>query len=233
MSSSFETHGLARLDEHERLQHCYLTEDDHCWYLAEYRAGGGYRARGINRLIADLKCWPSAAASDPSRARQKRAAIAAWAGALRAAFSRRSVEQTTWIPIPPSRVRGRWDHDERLSDILRLAFGHYALDLRNLLYQAVSTPPDHCHLQRIPLGSLQDLIRLDPTMHDVRPRQRVILFDDLLTTGKHFKCCQRRLRERWPELRIDGLFLARRLLAQRGLPPRGPHIAHKIVDMLE
>jgi predicted amidophosphoribosyltransferase len=39
----------------------------------------------------------------------------------------------------------------------------------------------------------------------------VILFDDVLTTGKHFMCCKRRLREHLGDIPVTGLFIARRV----------------------
>jgi hypothetical protein len=44
------------------------------------------------------------------------------------------------------------------------------------------------------------------------PPCSIILFDDVLTTGKHFKACERRLREIDPTIAIAGVFVARRAL---------------------
>jgi hypothetical protein len=44
-------------------------------------------------------------------------------------------------------------------------------------------------------------------------KQALVVFDDVLTTGKHFKCCERRLREVVPAyVPILGVFIARRML---------------------
>ena len=45
--------------------------------------------------------------------------------------------------------------------------------------------------------------------------RRVVVVDDVLTTGKHYKCCERRLREVLADIPIGGLFVARRVLARR------------------
>jgi len=46
-------------------------------------------------------------------------------------------------------------------------------------------------------------------------RQAIVLFDDVLTTGKHFNCCERRLREVVPtNVPIMGVFIARRILPE-------------------
>ena len=54
-------------------------------------------------------------------------------------------------------------------------------------------------------------------LHAVRGRG-IVLFDDVLTTGKHFKCCQRRLREALgTAVPIKGVFVARRVLSDPSL----------------
>jgi len=55
-------------------------------------------------------------------------------------------------------------------------------------------------------------------------RERIVLFDDVLTSGKHYKCCERRLRELLADMPISGLFVARRVLPRhRGCPPPPAH----------
>jgi hypothetical protein len=41
------------------------------------------------------------------------------------------------------------------------------------------------------------------------PRPVIVILDDMLNSGKHFKVAQKRIRERWPDVDIRGLFLAR------------------------
>jgi predicted amidophosphoribosyltransferase len=46
-------------------------------------------------------------------------------------------------------------------------------------------------------------------------RERIALFDDVLTSGKHYKCCERRLHEALPATPIHGVFLLRRVFPRR------------------
>jgi predicted amidophosphoribosyltransferase len=46
---------------------------------------------------------------------------------------------------------------------------------------------------------------------DLHLPSSVAIVDDVLTTGAHFKAMKRILMERFPEARIVGLFLARRV----------------------
>jgi hypothetical protein len=42
----------------------------------------------------------------------------------------------------------------------------------------------------------------------------VALFDDILTAGSHFKAAKRLLSNRFPEVRVVGIFVARRIFPQ-------------------
>jgi len=214
--------GLVALDEQMRSDHCYLGDADCCHCLAEYLPGRCTAANRINQLIANLKCPPSIATTDPRRRRYKLQAIGEVARALRAAVSQSWVECATWVPIPTSRPPPDADYDDRLQRVLRQAFVGYALDMRSLLYQSEITAADHASLRRSSFAVLYGLIRLDRQLLARAPlRDRIVLFDDVLTTGKHYKCCERRLREAPVQIPISGLFIARRILAgsRRGGPP--------------
>ena len=208
--------GLLALDERLRPDHWFLDAADHCHCLADYLPGRGYRANEVNQLIVNLKCPPSIASIDPRRRHYKRAAIGQIARALRAALSQSAVECATWIPIPTSRPLRDPDYDDRLQRILLAAFGHYALDLRMVLYQSTATASDHASVRRISTEALYRVIGLDRALLARAPlRERIVLFDDVLTTGKHYKCCERRLREVLADIPISGLFVARRVLPRR------------------
>lgn len=215
--------GPVALDERLRTEHSYLTAADQCCCLAEYLPGRGYRAGLVNQLIANLKCPPSIVAVDPRRRHYKRRAIDEIARALRAALSRLSVESATWIPIPPSRPACDADYDDRLRRILATAFRGYDLDLRPVLYQNESTVADHAGPRRSTADALYRVIALDRELLALRPpREHIVLFDDLLTSGKHYKCCERRLREALADIPISGLFVARRALPWRWRCPAPP-----------
>jgi hypothetical protein len=207
---------LTPLDAPSRAEHAFLAASDRCAFLAQYLGGRGYQAGGCNQLIRNFKCEPSAALGNPRRQRYKQQAIARLARWLRGAISREQAECCTWVPIPPSRQRGDPDFDDRLSRTLNLAFNAYDVDVRALLYQLQSTVPDHARQARLSAQALYENLRLDVEALMARPvRQSIALFDDVLTTGKHYKCCERRLREALPCTPIAGVFLMRRVLQVR------------------
>jgi predicted amidophosphoribosyltransferase len=207
---------LTLLDAPSRADHAFLTASDRCAFLAQYLGGKSYRAGRCNQLIRNFKCAPSVARIDSRREGYKQHAIATLARWLRGALTREQAERFTWVPIPPSKRRGDPDFDDRLARTLRLAFHAYDVDVRGLLFQIRSTVPDHAGQVRLSAQALYDNLRLDVESLIARPiRKRIALFDDVLTSGKHYKCCERRLREALPCTPITGVFLMRRALPAR------------------
>lgn len=203
------------LDQQRRGEHCHLGPEDDCRYLFEYVPG---RPRGvIAQLMRSYKCRPLLAAASAPRLHFKELAIARIAALLRAHACRGFVEAATWVPVPPSAAAQEPDYDDRLERTLRIAFEGYDLDLRALLRQTRSTRPDHCREHRLSFASMLRVIRPDAeALAACPPRARIVLFDDLLTTGKHYKCCEQRLRELLPRIPICGWFIARRALGTYG-----------------
>jgi predicted amidophosphoribosyltransferase len=85
-----------------------------------------------------------------------------------------------------------------------------------MLYQSKATAADHGSARRMSAEALYRVTGLDrELLARAPPRERIVLFDDVLTTGKHYKCCERRLREALADIPISGLFVARRVLPRR------------------
>jgi predicted amidophosphoribosyltransferase len=199
------------LDDDRRGEHCHLSATDDCRYLLEYLPARPPGA--VGQLIANYKCPPLLAVAGAARQHYKERAIGQIAAALRGCAARGFVEASTWVPVPPSAAWGEAGYDDRLVRTLRRAFTGYDLDLRLLLQQTRSTQPDHCRGRRVSSTALLGLIRLDAWAMRARPlRSRIVLFDDVLTTGKHYKCCEQRLHEWLPCVPVCGWFIARRAL---------------------
>lgn len=94
--------------------------------------------------------------------------------------------------------------------------GPYLVDVRALVRQTVSLEADH---EVGPGGrrrSVEDLLQvyeLDDALAEPAPTAIGIL-DDVLTNGTHFKAMQTILGQRYPGVRITGLFIARRVFAE-------------------
>jgi hypothetical protein len=206
---------LTWIDQTNRDQHAFLQEGDRCLFFGEYFAGQGYQGGGTNQLIFNLKTLPSIARSNPARRGYKESAIATVAAGLRRVLGRDQVERLTFVPIPPSKTSEHPDYDDRLIRALTAGCVGFDSDVRLLLRRLSSTGSDHNAGARLTPEALHSLLALDSVELASKPiREAIVLFDDVITSGKSFKCCERRLRELVPaSIPIIGLFVARRILA--------------------
>ncbi len=198
----------------ERRDHSLLAPETQCLYLGELRRDPLDRHGGLDALIAHFKRSPLSieVCSERERAHAgKERAIAAVARRLRCVFGAASIATTlTFVPIPPSKRPGHPEYCDRLLRTLRLAFDGLDADVRPLLRQRISTRADHASRQRLSYERLLAITELDPA-HAARPlRSLVVLFDDVLTSGKHLRVASERIREHWPAQDIIGLIVARR-----------------------
>ena len=205
---------LTGIDETNRDQHTFLQEGDRCLFFGEYFAGKGYRGGGTNQLIYNFKTLPSVARRDTVRRHYKEGAIATIATGLREVLGRDPMERLTFVPVPPSKTLGHADYDDRLIRALTMGCAGFDSDIRLLLRRSLSTESDHSGGDRLTPEALYSLLELDSAALAAKPpRKAIVLFDDVITTGKSFKCCERRLRDAIAAtVPITGLFVARRIL---------------------
>jgi hypothetical protein len=209
---------LSWIDASMRGAHRFVGPKDHCLYFGEFLAGSGWSAGATNDLIIDFKRAPSAIAGSPRPAALryfKDRAVARVARALRGQFARVAIETVlTFVPIPPSKIAGTADHCDRLPRTLRLAFAGLDADIRPLLRQRASTAADHLSRgRRMSFGELLALTELDTRELERPLRALVVLFDDVLTSGKHLAVAKLRIREACPEQAIIAVLVARRVRA--------------------
>jgi len=205
---------LTWIDETNRDQHVFLQQGDRCLFFGEYFAGKGYQGGGTNQLMFNFKTLPSIARTNPARRGYKENAIATVATGLRELLGRSQIERLTFVPIPPSKTPDHPDYDDRLTRALTMACAGFNSDIRLLLRRLSSTESDHRTGARLTPEALHSLLELDSAALAAKPlRETIVLFDDVITTGKSFKCCERRLRDALAAtMPIMGLFVARRIL---------------------
>jgi len=200
---------LWKIDESTVDQHFSLLESDQCYYIWEYTAGKRYDFSPTNRLISNLKIKPSQVAQSPNRYYYKEEAINHAASGLRQFLRRDYAEQhMTFIPVPGSKIAGDPDHDERMLCVLRRALQGWSADIRPMLELTQSTLADHETTDRLSYDELLAISRLNnPSSRALRPI--VVVIDDVLNSGKHFKVAQALITEQFSDVEIRGLFLAR------------------------
>jgi predicted amidophosphoribosyltransferase len=114
------------------------------------------------------------------------------------------------VPIPPSKSKSDALYDDRLVRMVRGIRAQPALDVRELVLQRTSTVAVHDQENRPTPKQIQANYAIDPAIRDPVP-QVIGLFDDVLTTGAHFRAASTTLQQSFPGVRIVGLFIARRV----------------------
>ena len=198
-----------RIDELLRPDHYYLSEDDRCHFLREYTSGQGYEHGETNDIISNLK-------KEMDRRGRSEWKWKGWAIDKCAAELKLSIGEGQWVkkativPMPPSAAVGTPQYDDRLLQILSKAFPD--ADVRQLLVAHSSREPAHSGSEhrKTPDEHYANLA-IDEDLVDPAPTA-IGIFDDLIVTGSQFVAAKRILSERFPEVPILGLFIARRAL---------------------
>lgn len=199
------------IDEAVRDEYYYIEEGDTCFYIWErmsrlWRDGGhpDYSQYPVNGLISNLQIPASYRTSQPKRFYWKERAIAYAAKALGILLSG-PLRGVTFVPIPPSRPTSDPEHDQRLLQILQ-AVRPRLPDIRPLVY--LSSEGFDAKQKGLRPAERAEHYSVDEEYADPEP-ESIVLFDDVLTTGCHFKAMEIALKDRFPEVEILGLFLAR------------------------
>lgn len=197
---------LLEIDDLIRPDHFYLDGDDQCYYWGEYSAKKGYGYSETNSLISNFKKSP--AKQGRSEWQYKEIAINQLAECFRKIFSEDMFTFTTLIPVPPSKAKCDPEHDDRMLRLLwKIGEGRNA-DIRELVKQNGSRQAAHQSSNRPRPQDLEAIYLIDETLAKPDP-ENIIIFDDVLTTGCHFKAMQKVLSIRFPNAQIFGVFIAR------------------------
>lgn len=202
------TFRLTQIDELIREQHHYLEEEDECYFFGEYTARQGYGYSDTNRLIYNLKKGNDR--QGLAEYRYKEIAIQDVARFITETIG--NLAELTFVPVPPSKCRTDAAYDDRMTAILRAAQAlNPDLDYRELVVQNQSTVASHAagEGERRPTpDEIMANYSVDASLL-TECRENIIIFDDVLTAGSHFKAMKQFLLQHVPEASILGLFVAR------------------------
>lgn len=116
--------------------------------------------------------------------------------------------QVTIVPIPPSKAKSDPGYDDRVLQLIKGYAEHEQADIREVLTLNASLESSHTRDKRLSPDELSAFIDVDYAVTDGM-RQKVILMDDVITTGAHFVTCKDLLLATIPTLTISGIFIAR------------------------
>jgi hypothetical protein len=199
---------LTKIDDLARPDHFYLTAADECYFLGEYTARKGFAFSATNQLILNFK--KSMNKRNSPQWRYKERAIEEAAAAFRASLNSEWLDGATLVPIPPSKSKSDPLYDDRVVRTVRGIRAQPAIDVRELVLQHASTVAVHDPENRPTPEQIQANYAIDEAIRDPVP-QVIGLFDDVLTTGAHFRAASTALQQSFPGVRIVGLFIARRV----------------------
>jgi hypothetical protein len=210
---------LTEIDDLLLPEYYYLDDSDECYSLREYTAGKGYAFSKTNNLISNFKKSPTLQGT--GQWYYKGQAIEQFAIELQSSLNLDWLGSATLVPIPPSKAPDHPEYDDRMLQLLQTV-SQGLLDIRELLYQEESMDAAHASERRPRPEEIAENYRVNEDL--LEPDPEVIgLFDDVLTTGAHFKAAKRVLRRHFPATPIVGIFLARTVrLKQAGDAPQLP-----------
>jgi hypothetical protein len=224
---------LVKMDAAVMGEHAALRWKDECYYLLEFYPGKRYGFDPDNDLVKNLKRRVDR--SGMIALKRKEWAIRDIAAFLRPALAVLfDFAATTFVPVPPSRMRSSPHYDDRVAQLLRLACPLDA-DIRELVVCREEREPVHFSearpsaemlLENYALGEAAadavggdlvgagaaggEMVGADAAAGPVK--ERIVVFDDVITGGNHFVACRQFLLTHFPGREVVGVFVARRVL---------------------
>lgn len=200
---------LTKIDELTRGDHTFLEAGDECLFFGDYSARKGFAHSATNGVIANFK-RPVKYRGTPSwkyKVREINAVAQAFSANIGSAFG-----SLTLVPVPPSKLKTDPEYDDRMMDMLRALRAPAGItpDVRELVLQTKPMPAAHDSANRPPPAEWEKVYAIDEGLAQKTPTW-IGIIDDLLVTGCRFRAMSNILRRRFPEARITGLFIARRV----------------------
>jgi hypothetical protein len=192
------------IDETNWDEYHYIEPGDDCLYLWERMSqvkAGQWHQYPTNGFIANLQIPVSCKVDNAYRYKHKINAVKYAATALGQVLAR---NLATFVPMPPSKTRNDPEHDDRLLKVLKGVTPPLP-DIRELV---LLTENFDAKQKGISPEDRASKYRINEKVAKSKP-SKIFIFDDVLTTGCHFKAVKMVLKERFPEAHVCGIFLAR------------------------
>lgn len=206
---------LSNIDNLTRPDHSYLRESDICYHLHEYTKGLSYKESKTNGLIFNLKIKPHLKVDRPDRWKWKLRDIETVAKEFASTLEPAWLKGATLVPIPPSKSASNPDYDDRMTKVLEAIGKHAGIkcDVRELIIQVVDKEPTHTKDELRDVGLIKADYRINESLSNPPPTI-IGIFDDVLTTGAHFRAAESLLSDRFSGASIAGFFIARRVIPE-------------------
>lgn len=209
-------------DDIESYEH--LETNDSIVYLQEYSSGSSFHTEG-NSLIYNLKKSPDTKGT--MQWGYKEQAMTRVARFISSAMDNLATDEKTvyWIPVPPSKIDTHEQFDDRMNQILikakKLSNNPHNI-IANNIYQtrnreASSTTNKSRGVEA--LKALEDQYEMRDILGYDAESDLIVIFDDVLTSGCHFRAVKNVVLKSYPNAEIGGIFVARTVKAQQDCNP--------------
>jgi hypothetical protein len=201
------------IDELMMLNHSYLRRGDLCFFFGEYTSRAGYAHSTFNQFMNNFKKEPSKRNSPEWKYKIEAINIAAQV-LTKAIEDLDDVSNMVFSPIPPSKTKKHTDYDDRLLQVLNLSSRllNGSIEIKELFESLIDRDPLHKSQQRLTPNQLAKNIVFHKDLLETQPRE-IVLFDDLITSGTHFRTCKDIINDVYPQILVTGLFIGRRVFA--------------------
>jgi DNA protecting protein DprA len=205
---------LAKLEVHVALRN---TDIGKCFYWRKFfiKKEGvekNYASSDTNQLITNFKIAPTV--ENKKRIYYKNQAILQIAEELSSILIKPTqssdfLKNTVFVPIPPSKSKSDPAYDDRNVSVLKSIKNNYPdLRIEEWIIQKTSVEADHTTTSRKDVSTLIENYALNIHSAAEAPKL-IIIFDDVITAGRHFKAAQHLLARQFSTSTIYGLFVAR------------------------
>jgi predicted amidophosphoribosyltransferase len=200
---------LLQIDELQRSFHHFLTPEDECFYFMEYTSDTHFLFSPANDLISNFKKSPEHR-DHPQWAHKGRAIREVSEIFAQSLLPASNLQDVILVPMPPSKRKDHPHYDDRIMQVLtNLSQCDNGIDVREMLTCRENMEPFHATSnKRSPEKIAQNLI-VDTSLCNTL-KNKILLVDDMVTSGAHFIACKKVLSEHFPKGIIKGLFIARR-----------------------
>lgn len=205
---------LYKIDELVLDNHYYLTPEDKCYYFHNYFPYKGPDGGTVFSLIHNFK--KKLTKKGKPEWKYKLDAIEKIADLYRNHLSLKLPGNLATITqIPPSKSCNDPLYDDRMEQVLRIGWKDRSCDIRELFSVKESRTASHeSNNDRPKPHELRNNLLLNEEAVTTT-KNSIVLFDDVVTTGAHFRVCKDMILEKFPTKNVYGIFLARRAIEQQ------------------
>jgi len=193
---------LVQIDELLMRRHSHLEPTDVCFKIMDYKGWRKFGPNPVNRLIMDFKIDVN---SSSNRIEVKKRAINSIAEILNDAFPTIKNE-LFFIPVPPSKKKTDPLYDDRMIKVLmKFCELRTNANLCEAISCKESMPASHLSPVRPSMNEIFKNLQINNSI-DLN-NKNVIIIDDVIRDGAHFKACQRIISAKFQTRSICGVFL--------------------------